>query len=504
MSASNDIIEPTPPLPGNIFPEQGQGQELNPYIDSVPNFEHYISQEPSDYFTEIPITDNSMLALFSFYEEKQNEIYRTIRENNPEVVIEVDNKLPDIALLDIFNEGSTYNKDKIFLKFKQEIQCVSNNPIIESYIDQAKSDWHRTPFYSNKYNNYYKKDLYQNHAATTDKNIMPYLIRNPDADKLFLITADAINNYFMSDVFSPSLQINTTENIEKNIGEIKCDCEKLKDSPLICAGFNKLEIPDINVKKILYNLSFINQAQKSQLILRFQALLTEYAQQYSGVKEHTVGEDSDFMYNFGEGEGYSYFDVKHKSFVYFNTLIIMITSPSIDPIFVPVYKIMNIFPFEMNDYYYSCLYVDNDPPSNVGNTSNWYGKKSLTPVTNNYYQFLRDKINWYSKKFVANPDDFINGRYNGSDYLKYIDRKANEFKKTHKPYKYVYKSPKFIPPEKVSITSSKLLGGRRSRRRRVIHKRVTRRRVTRRRVTRRRVTRRRVIHKKPRHTQKNT
>jgi hypothetical protein len=436
------------------------------------SFTEYISQEPSDYFKESDFTNNIAIALFRFYEEHEQEIYNTIQEDNPEIVIPVDNQDPDAALIAIFENTSEYNKDRIFLKFKQEIQCVSTNPVVESYIEQSKKDWHRSSFYSSKYNKYYEKYVNEN-KGKTDK-VMPYLSNTPASDKLFLITADAINNYFMTPYYSPSLQINNSENIDARLGEIDCDCEKIADNSLICASFNRLEIPNDQVKKILYNLSFINQAQKSEIMRRFNHLINIFAREHEDITLGTVGDGGSINYNLGEGVGYYFLDEKNKSFVYFNTLILIVELPESDVFFVPLYKVMSIFPFEMSDYYYTCLYVDNEMPSMVGNTGrSWFGKKEpVGPVTANYYQFLAEKINWYMKKYRARNSDFKNGKYMGADYLNYQNKRAEEYKKLHKSYKYTYKSPKFVPPEQVL---SRLLGGRirtkKTRRTRKLYKR---------------------------------
>jgi hypothetical protein len=280
-------------------------------------------------------------------------------------------------------------------------------------------------------------------------------------DKLFLITVDAINNYFMNPQYSPSLQINNTENIEKNIGEIDCDCDKEPEHPLICAGFNQLQIPNDNVKKILYNLSYINQAQKSQIMTTFGKVMNTFQEQYNQVIRNSIGEDGMLQYNLGEGPGYYYMDSKNQAGVYINTLILLVALPSNETIFVPLYKIIQVFPFEVNNYYYTFLYVENDPPAVVGEINKWYKKRVTTPVTNNYYSFVEDKLKWYLNKFNARPEDFFNGKYVGADYLNYVNKKAREYANAHKPYvSPPYKSPKFVPPEKTPLTSSRLLGGR--------------------------------------------
>lgn len=382
-------------------------------------------------------------SLFKFYESKQEEISSIIQQNNPDVLLESLNENPNAFLIDIFADGSNYNKDRIFFKTKQEIQCVSTNPIVESYITQSKKDWYRTPFFSNKYNKYVNKIPG-----------LPYTNDSPEVDKLFLITVDAINNYFMQDNGTPEigLQIVKEEPIDEKLGEIDCECKKIKNT-LICSEFNIL--PDLteNVKKILYNLSFINQSQKSQIMLQFNALLQAFPEQYAQVIQTTLGDEGYMNYSLGHGGGYYYIDTQKKVFVYINNIILVVIYKG-DTFYVPLYNIIQVYPFEMNDYYYSFLYVDNNPPATVGK-GNWYERAPKTPVTVDFYKFITEKIQWYARKYDENPDNFIRGNYRGADYVSYIKKEAKEFNKTHKPYIYKYKSRPFVEPD-----FSRLLGGK--------------------------------------------
>ena len=411
-----------------------------------------INQEPSYYmkeFTFAEVTGSTEevfkyeigASLFKLYEAKQEEIYSIIQQNDPAVLLESLNEEPHAFLIDIFAEGSNYMKNRISFKTKQEIQCENNNPIVESYITQAKSDWTRTPFFSNKYNKYVIK-----------LSGLPYTDKSPAVDKLFLITANAINNYFIQDSANPALglQIVKDEPIDDTLGETDCECKKVKNS-FICSEFNIL--PDLtdNVKKILYNLSFVNQAQKSQIMLQFNALLQAFPAQYENVIRNTLMEDVYItMYNFGHGAGYYYVDAKKQTFVYFNSIIAVLNYKG-DTLYVPLYNLIQVYPFAMNDYYYSFLYMDNNPPATVGK-GKWYER---TPATMDFYKFLTEKIQWYAKKYDENPDNFIRGNYRGADYINYIKEEAKAFNKTHKPYVYTYKSRPFVEPD-----FSRLLGGR--------------------------------------------
>ena len=413
--------------------------------------ENFISQEPSDYFREKTDVAPEALALFSFYEAKQNEIYGIIRNNDPALLFELDNQAPAAALIDIFSPSSDYNKDKICFKTKQEIPCVSDDPKVESYLKQSKKDWNRAQYFSSKYNKYF--------INVTDK---PYVDASPATDKIFLITVDAINNYFMDSTYAPALLIDTQENIEEHLGEIDCDCEKVSEQPLICASFNTLQIPSEHVKQILYNLSYINQAQKSNIMINFNKVLNQYHELYDTVIANTIGEGGFIQYSLGEGGGYYYMDASNQAGIYINTLILVIMLPSGETFYVPLYKVLMVFPFKMNDYYYTFLYVDNEPPARVGENKQppWFSRQPDTHVTADYYNFVAEKINWYLQRFNRKPQDFIAGRYKGPDYISYNASIVKGFKKTHKPYAYTYKTPKFVPPEQTPITSPRLLGGK--------------------------------------------
>jgi hypothetical protein len=269
----------------------------------------------------------------------------------------------------------------------------------------------------------------------------------------------------MQATYAPTLQIDNQENVEEQLGEIDCDCEKVPDQPLICASFDTLQIPNDNIKKILYNLSFIHQSQKSEIMLNFQKVLQRYQAEHDSILANTLGEGANIQYNLGEGTGYYYMDAKNQACVYINTLILITILPSGELFYVPLYNMMQIYPFKMDDYYYTFLYVDNGPPATVGEKKSWFTRQTDTPVTADYYNFIAEKIKWYLQRFTANERDFIDGKYVGADYISYIKKKSEEFKKAHKPYVYTYKSPKFVPPEQTPITSARLLGGKTRRRR---------------------------------------
>ena len=96
-------------------------------------------------------------SLFKQYESKQQDIYRILQENDPALLLELSPEDPNADFLNIFAADSTYGKDRICFKTKQEIQCENVNPTVESYIVQANKDWTRTPFFNTKYNTYVEK-----------------------------------------------------------------------------------------------------------------------------------------------------------------------------------------------------------------------------------------------------------------------------------------------------------------------------------------------------------
>lgn len=417
-----------------------------------------ISQNPNDYFREIVQTNPVIFSLFNFYEQKQSEIYEIIRNNDPSVLIESEPTVPRASLINIFSDESTYNKDRICLKTKQDIPCVNLDSKVESYISQCKKDWNRSQYFSSKYNTYF--------VNLPNKS---YVNSSPDTNKLFLITIDAINNYFMNDSFYPGLQIDNTEQIDENIGEISCDCEKLSDNHLICASFYSLQIPNDKVKKILYNLSAFDQNPKHAILDMFSSgIYKTYIAKYQNIISN-VGEGINLTYAINTVISGNYFDSKNKAFISINQLMLVVEPPisgyGLPPPFemfsIPLYNIIKINPFEMSDYYYTFLYIINDPPSIVGK---WFERLSTTPLTSDFYQFLENKIKMYMDIVIKRPGDFINSTYKGADYMSFINKQAEEFKNTHKPYKYTYKSPKFVPPEKTPLTSSRLLGGKTRRR----------------------------------------
>jgi hypothetical protein len=416
--------------------------------------ESFISQDPNNYFREMDQKNPVFFALFSLYEEKQSEIYEIIRNNDPSVLVEVDNTVPNATLVNIFSDESTYNKDIICLKTRQEIPCFKEDATVESYILQCKKDWNRAQYFSSKYNKYFINVREQ-----------PYVRLTPDTDKLFLITIDAINKYFMDDSFYPGLQIDNTEQVDKNIGEISCDCEKLPDNHLTCASFYSLQIPNDKVKKILYNLSAFDQNPKHAILNMFVfGLYKTYKDKYETIIEN-IFEGSNLTYTINSDINCSYFDSKNKAFISINQIILVVEAPvSFQPLFetfsVPLYNVIKVNPFEMSDYYYTFLYVINEPPAVMGDGSKWYERKATTPITSDFYKFLEKKIKIYMDKVSNSPTDFTGYTYSGADYMSYINKKATEFKKTHKPYVYTYKSPKFVPPEKTPLTSSRLLGGK--------------------------------------------
>jgi hypothetical protein len=204
-------------------------------------------------------------------------------------------------------------------------------------------------------------------------------------------------------------------------------------------------------------------------MLRFKHLMNAFQTHYDGL----LGPDGFLDYNLGEGVGYSYLDSKNNAFVYINTLILVVVLPDGGVLYVPVYKVIQVYPIQLSEYYYTFLYVDNDPPATVHERTKWWQmnkqKQPSMPITSDYYGFLREKIGWYLQKYQQRPEDFENGRYKGADYLKYITAKATAFQKTHKPYVYEYKSRKFVEPD-----FSRLLGGTRqlsNKRKRVTRKR---------------------------------
>jgi hypothetical protein len=450
--------------------------------------ESYISQEPSEYFREETNVKPQILALFSLYEEKQREIYEIINKNDPAVLLEVDSTIPNATFIDIFSDESTYNKDRICLKTPQEIPCTEENSTVESYIIQCKKDWNRAQYFSSKYNKYF-----------INLPGKPYVDDSPAKDKLFLITVDAINTYLMSDVFYLSLPISNSEQVEPDLGTISCDCKKTPDNHLICESFTHLQIPNEKVKKILYNLSAFDQGPKHAVLSMFLSGVYEtYYDKYIQLQD--LFEGIQLLYTINSDVNCTYFDAKNKALVTINQINLIVEQPNsrygVSSFMIPLYNVIKINPVEINDYYYTFLYVINEPPAIIGDQSKWYEKKSTVPITSMYYKFLEDKIKMYMDKAITQPDDFNGFSYAGADLLSYINKKATDFTKTHKPYvSPPYKSPKFVPPEKTLLTSPRVLGGK-TRRRRNNYRRKTTRKVRKNKTIRRQSIRRKSIRRK--------
>ena len=278
---------------------------------------------------------------------------------------------------------------------------------------------------------------------------------------------EAINNYFMQTNTSPAagLQIMQEEPIADNIGELGCDCKK-NTTKLICADFSVLPDLSNNVKKILYNMSFFNQTQKAYVLGVFLGLHAQFSDKYSSVGQNINGENDFTNYSFNSN-GYYYYDNINQSCVYCNTLNLMIDYNE-NPLVVPIYNMIQVFPFAMSDYYYTFLYIHNN---SFDSTSHWYKRVSSKPVTANYYKFIEDKIRWYTKKNAENPKNFINGKYYGPDYINYLKAQVKLFNKNNKPYVNTYKTRPFVEPD-----FSRLLGGKFIRRKHTARRKQTARR----------------------------
>ena len=103
-------------------------QKLPKIIKKKLSEESVISQDPNYYLEESTI-DEAILrskiknkddyyyevgaSLCNFYDDKKQEIYKIIQENNPSKLLESDQEDPSAFLIDIFSEDSNYNKDLI-------------------------------------------------------------------------------------------------------------------------------------------------------------------------------------------------------------------------------------------------------------------------------------------------------------------------------------------------------------------------------------------------------
>jgi hypothetical protein len=160
-----------------------------------------------------------------------------------------------------------------------------------------------------------------------------------------------------------------------------------------------------------------------------------------------------FTYN----DSYYYIDYKNKSLVSMFTINLYITTIDGRPIYIPIYKVIHVYPEMTSEKSYVFFYIENDPPSNVTTSSGMFSGFD-------YYKFIDEKIKWY----ISKPAESFTGlTYNGQDLQDYIKaqaelhkaksggKKSRKIKKSMKGKKKTKKSMKGKKKTKKSMKGKK-------------------------------------------------
>lgn len=419
----------------------------------------------TDFFTE-GVDDRyeifNAMSLFNFYEKNKSDIYRLIAEDR---VIETDNNILNKTYYDIFN--GKYNREKFCLKLEQTILCDLNhadenrNNKINTYIFDCKRTWQGKSFFSTKYNNFYK---YNSNS--------PY--NNLD-DETFLLVTNAIHNYFfVKGNDSPTMEVNNEEDI--NIDEVECGCNKETD---LCDNFYKLSVSPI-FQQSLHNILYMNGNIKSNSFTPFTNMLyktdiDKYEQISKNIKT-LLGldiEDEVSLSYFPSVDEHFYFDDNAKTFVVMNKLYITFVLNNDDRnnnrLFIPLYKVLTIYPYDTKQYYYINFFLDNDPPELQRKSS------SKNNINSDYYKFLMGRISFYIQLYRQDNTLFKDGYYIGEDYLDYEDNQIKDFetkiyesKKSKKYHANIVPGASLVDNPVVNLYN---LGGKKTRRKRRHNKR---------------------------------
>ena len=341
---------------------------------------------------------------FDFYETKKTDIYNYIK-NSKDKMIETNIKNINNTLINMFS--TKYNINTLVFKTKQYIPCTKKN-IVGEYIEQSADDWNRGLFFSTKNNKFYQ--IIPN---------LPYIKNN----KQFLIVSSATLNYLISDSkmgFNLSIRQQQMNDINiESINETGCNCTIPEDNDLICETFEQLPIDNYAVKKVLYDLTFVHQSWGAGVYKMFNTLLTSFPSEYNILKDKF--NTRDLIYS--NSIFYKYFDTERKTMVVISQLRLNLF-PNGDLASVPIYNIIQIYPFDINEYNYTFIYIDDH-----------INKFKLPKNSKDYYRFLKDKIEWYFRQREKTPEYFDDqGNYIHPHYLEYISRIAGNFKNLHPPF----------------------------------------------------------------------
>lgn len=362
-------------------------------------------------------------AVFNFYEspEIQKTIYDTIAEdirnpNNPDILI-----LDSDNISQLFtgcNEDLFIKRSRFVIKRVNEIICSTTENFIDGYIDQTKLDWNRVselrPIYSTKYNKFFS--VKTNQPYVTSKNNKNYLtVVNSIYN--FLLNREDDDFQLVEDINSPNLKLKQ-EDIEFNdsMGKMSCKCQKIFSKAGVpyssgCSPISKLKNIPVKTLDILYKLLIIFQSSGLSIVESFNNYLNNVKCKYDKLLQTTGCKPLSFMYF----DTYYYFDENNNSLVTFFKIFLAIEGDTKGkPMFIPFYKVINVYPLKKYDYSYSFYYLDNDLPYGDGKYNNKLEKIDI-------FKFMETRIKLH---LSMDSDNFEGFFYKGDDMKKYEKMKA--------------------------------------------------------------------------------
>ena len=442
-----------------------------------------LSSNPGYYFQ--PTNDSpDKFLLKNFYKSQRDTIYSIIQQDDPRVLMNVNNKKPYNAFIDAFSIDD--KKDLLCFKHKQELPCEPN-PFMVDTIHQYKVDWERFQFYSSKYN-----DNYFGITPNMPDNPRLYMEDVGSAgllvNKEFLLTSDAVLDHFLSNeeqIDTELIQARIADApTNEEINNIKCDCIK-EEGTSVCVDYNQLLLPNNepvpdDIKKMFSNLTLVTQTLKGYVVDKLMKIFGAFPssdpsspmyniatdnlknnknvinirKKFKDITNNINKEAREILYSsyiLSQNNSTCYIDHEDNTIVYMCNIDLgcFLELPPLPIVNIPMYKLIIVVPVDDLNNYYSFLFIDNGPLQQA----------TAAPNTGNFYKKLEGKIRFYWKTFSAHPEEF-------DDY-------GN--------YKVEYLSPKTIDEERLYT-----LGGKRTRK-----------------VKRRKSKRSKRINKKSKHTRKH-
>lgn len=397
--------------------------------------EEEFSENPNTYLdivNEDEVNKNVERAMYNFYENPdiQKDIYSTIEADKSNKINLLEINSGNVKkVFNICHEENMLNKPSFSLKYKNEIICASENNTIDGYITQIKNDWNRLselrPFYSSKYDKFFsiKPDLRYistknnyNEYLTIVNSIFNYFLKEPkyvvEEEEEFIIVDNNKEKLVKENI-----------NIDNNtIGKISCGCsikniENRKET-YNCKTFNRFSELSEKGKGVLYKLLFIFQSSDVTIVNAFNEFYNNITKcKYTSIQQSNKIRIEAFTYN----DSYYYVDYKNKSLVSMFTINLYITTSDGRPMYIPIYKVIHVYPEMTSEKSYVFFYIDNEAPSNVSTTSRIFGGYD-------YYKYIDEKIKWYLSKTA---DNFMGFNYIGQDVQEYLKEQARLHKLKH-------------------------------------------------------------------------